>query len=55
MDTAEAAQAALIIKPKYAVPMHTWDRSTNEFREKIEVKSEIKVMQLGEDEEFTLD
>jgi L-ascorbate metabolism protein UlaG (beta-lactamase superfamily) len=55
MDNADAAEAALIIKPKYAVPMHTWDKSTDEFKQKIESESEIKVMQLGEGEEFILD
>jgi L-ascorbate metabolism protein UlaG (beta-lactamase superfamily) len=55
MDNAEAAEAALIIKPKYAVPMHTWDKSTDEFKQKIESESEIKVMQLREGEEFILD
>jgi hypothetical protein len=55
MDNAEAAEAALLIKPKYAVPMHTWDKSTDEFKQKIEADSDIKVIQLGEGDEFTLD
>ena len=55
MDNADAAEAALITKPKYAVPMHTWDKSTDEFKQKIESDSDIKVMQLGEGEEFILD
>ena len=55
MDNADAAEAALIIKPRYAVPMHTWDKSTDEFKEKVESSSDIKVIQLTEGDEFTLD
>jgi L-ascorbate metabolism protein UlaG (beta-lactamase superfamily) len=55
MDNADAADAALITKPKYAVPMHTWDKSTDEFKQKVEAESDIKAMQLREGEEFTLD
>ena len=55
MDNVDAAEAALLIKPKYAVPMHTWDKSTDEFKQKVEADSKIKVVQLGEGEKFTLD
>ena len=55
MDNADAAEAALIIKPKYAIPMHTWDKSTDEFKQKVESDSDIKAIQLGEGEEFVLD
>lgn len=55
MDNIDAAEAALITKPKYAVPMHTWDKSTDEFKQKVEADSDIKVVQLKEGDEFTLD
>jgi L-ascorbate metabolism protein UlaG (beta-lactamase superfamily) len=55
MDNADAAEAALIIKPRYAIPMHTWDNSTDEFKQKIEADSDIKVTQLVEGDEFALE
>ncbi|WXG46723.1 MAG: MBL fold metallo-hydrolase [Candidatus Atabeyarchaeum deiterrae] len=52
MDNAEAAEAALALKPKIAVPMHRWKTDPNEFKKAVESKSKIKVLVLGENEEF---
>jgi len=54
MDNAEAAGAAVTIKPKVAMPMHTWENDRNEFKTKVEAKSKIKVVLLQEGEEYKL-
>ena len=54
MDNLEAAEAALAIKPKIAIPMHTWDTDPQEFKRKAETKSNIKVMVLENGEEYQL-
>jgi L-ascorbate metabolism protein UlaG (beta-lactamase superfamily) len=54
MDNLEAAEAAIAINPKYVVPMHRWDKNPQEFREKVEVSSKIKVLLLKNGEEFNL-
>lgn len=54
MDNAEAAEAAIAIKPKTAMAMHTWETDREVFRKKVEAKSEIKVILLREGEEFRL-
>lgn len=50
MDVDEAAGAALAIKPKIVVPMHHSKADPKEFKEKVEAKSDIKVLslQIGE-------
>jgi len=51
MDVEEAACAALAIKPKIVVPMHYKKKgNTQEFKIKVEAKSEIKtiVLKIGE-------
>jgi len=55
MDVNEAAEAALIIKPKVAIPMHLKGADATVFKEKVESKSNIKVFILGEGEEYTLE
>ena len=52
MDNAEAAEAALLIKPKVAVPMHTWEKDPKEFKERVEVNSDSEVIMLELGEEF---
>ncbi len=47
MDNAEAAEAILLIKPKVTIPMHTWEKDTTEFKEKVESNSDTKVTILG--------
>jgi L-ascorbate metabolism protein UlaG (beta-lactamase superfamily) len=54
MDNAEAAEAALLIKPKVVIPMHTWEKDTAEFKERVEANSDIKVAVLELDEEFSI-
>jgi L-ascorbate metabolism protein UlaG (beta-lactamase superfamily) len=54
MDNTEAAEAAVAIKPKTAMPMHTWETDRNEFKTKVEAKSKIKVILLQEGEEYRL-
>ncbi|MFX1559784.1 MAG: MBL fold metallo-hydrolase [Promethearchaeota archaeon] len=55
MDLEEAADAALIIKPKIAIPMHLKGADPAAFKEKVESQSDIKVVILGEGEEYTLE
>jgi L-ascorbate metabolism protein UlaG (beta-lactamase superfamily) len=52
MDCVEAAEAALLIKPKVAIPMHTWEKDTKEFKKRVEANSDTKVAVLELDEEF---
>ncbi|MFW9839124.1 MAG: MBL fold metallo-hydrolase [Candidatus Thorarchaeota archaeon] len=55
MDIEEAAEAALTIKPKIAIPMHLKGANPAVFKEKVESQSDIKVVILGEGEEYTLE
>ncbi len=55
MDLEEAAEAALIIKPKVVIPMHLKGADPTAFKEKVESQSDIKVVILGEGEEYTLE
>jgi len=52
MDNVEAAEAALAINPKIAIPMHRWDTDPEEFKKKVEADSNIKVVLLREGEEY---
>jgi L-ascorbate metabolism protein UlaG (beta-lactamase superfamily) len=52
MDNAEAAEAAIAIKPKTAMAMHTWEKDREEFKQKTEAKSKTKVVLLKEGEEY---
>ncbi|MDH5450614.1 MAG: MBL fold metallo-hydrolase [Nitrosopumilus sp.] len=54
MDNAEAAEAALLIKPKVAIPMHTWEKDPKEFKERVETNSDTKVAVLELVEEFSI-
>ncbi|MFX1482280.1 MAG: MBL fold metallo-hydrolase [Promethearchaeota archaeon] len=55
MDISEAAEAALTIKPKIAIPMHLKGGDPSLFKEKVESQSDIRVVILGEGEEYTLE
>jgi len=55
MDNAEAAEAALLIKPKVAIPMHTWEKDPKKFKEKVEANSDIEVVALELNEELQID
>ena len=52
MDNKEAAEAALAINPKTAIPMHRWSTKPEEFRKKVEADSHVKVIVMREGEEF---
>jgi L-ascorbate metabolism protein UlaG (beta-lactamase superfamily) len=54
MDNLEAAEAAITINPKIAVPMHHWDTNPKDFRDKVEADSKVKVVILGKGEEYQL-
>ena len=54
MDNPEAAEAALAIKPKVAIPMHRWDTDPTEFKRDVEARSQIKVVTLRPGQQFTL-
>lgn len=51
MNNAEAAEATLLIKPKMVIPMHTWEKDTKEFKQRMETNADTKVieLQLGEE------
>lgn len=52
MDNVEAAEAAIAINPRIAMPMHRWDTNPKEFKDKVEADSEVKVVILGKGEEY---
>jgi L-ascorbate metabolism protein UlaG (beta-lactamase superfamily) len=54
MDNAEAAEAAITIKPKTAMAMHTWEKDREEFKKKTEANSKTQVILLQEGEEYQL-
>jgi L-ascorbate metabolism protein UlaG (beta-lactamase superfamily) len=54
MDNVEAAEAAIEIKPKTAMAMHTWDKDRQEFKTMIESNSKTNVVLLQEGEEYKL-
>jgi L-ascorbate metabolism protein UlaG (beta-lactamase superfamily) len=54
MDNVEAAEAALAIKPRTAIPMHTWDTDPQEFKKEVEAKSRINVVVLEKGKELQL-
>jgi len=54
MDNVEAAKAAIVINPKTVIPMHSWSTKREDFKEKIEADSNIKVVILREGEELQL-
>jgi len=54
MDNVEAAEAALLIKPKVVIPMHTWEKDSKEFKDRVEANSDIKVAVLELDEELRI-
>ena len=50
MNLTEAVQAAIMIKPNVAIPMHRFEADPQEFKKKVEKKTDIKVaaLQTGE-------
>ena len=55
MDNLEAAEAVTAIKPKAAMPMHTWDSDREEFRKTVEANSKTRVILLQEGDKYLLD
>jgi L-ascorbate metabolism protein UlaG (beta-lactamase superfamily) len=53
MNTAEAAQAVLTIKPEFVIPIHRWNTDPSGLKSEVEAKSKIKVVLLKPGEEFT--
>lgn len=53
MDSPDAAEAALAVKPEVAIPMHRWDTDPEEFRKKVEsTDSSIRVVILAKGQEY---
>jgi len=50
MDIQEAARASRAIRPKTVIPMHRFKADPQEFRDRVEATSDIKVatVQIGE-------
>ena len=53
MDNLDAAEATKVIKPRVVIPMHTWDKSTEEFKAGIS-DTHTKFVALKEGEEYTV-
>jgi L-ascorbate metabolism protein UlaG (beta-lactamase superfamily) len=54
MDNAEAAEAALLIKPQVVIPMHTWEKDPKELKKRVEASSDTKVVVLELDQELSI-
>ncbi len=50
MNLIEAVQTAIMINPKVVIPMHRFETDPQEFKKKVENRSDIKVaaLQTGE-------
>ncbi|MHA1958326.1 MAG: MBL fold metallo-hydrolase [Candidatus Thorarchaeota archaeon] len=54
MDNLDAGEAIKIIKPKTVIPMHTWDKDIDEFKNIVESETETRFVSLKEGEELTI-
>jgi L-ascorbate metabolism protein UlaG (beta-lactamase superfamily) len=54
MDNKDAAEATAIIKPKIVVPMHTWDKSVDGFKRRVEKETDTEFKYLKEGESFSI-
>lgn len=54
MDNDDGADAAIAIAPKVTIGMHTWDKSVEEFKSKVEANSNVKVVVLEAGGQYTL-
>jgi L-ascorbate metabolism protein UlaG (beta-lactamase superfamily) len=52
MDIPEAAEAAIALNPLMVLPMHRWDCDVTEFKDLVERKGGIKVLDMREGEEI---
>jgi len=55
MDLKEAVEAAIAIHPEIAIPMHRRGADEEEFKEKVEAKSDVKVLTMAEGDEVDID
>lgn len=53
MDNTDAAEATRIIGPRVVIPMHTWDKSVEDFKKEIS-DMDTQFVSLKEGEEFTI-
>ena len=53
MDNIDAAEATKMIKPKVVIPMHTWDKSVDDFKKRI-ADTDTRFIPLKEGEEYTI-
>ena len=51
MDLEEAVEATVAIRPKIAIPMHRRGASAEEFKRKVETKSDVAVLAIAEGDE----
>lgn len=51
MDLEEAVEATVAIHPKIVIPMHRRGASAEEFKEKVEARSDVKVLAIAEGDE----
>jgi len=52
MDLEEAVEAAVAVHPKIAIPMHRRGVSAEEFKMKVEARSDVKVLAIAEGDEI---
>lgn len=52
MDNVDAADAAIAIDPRIAIPMHRWSTKPEDFKKRVEAESNIKVILLREGDEY---
>lgn len=52
MDLEEAVEAAVSIHPQIAIPMHRRNANAEEFKKKVEAKSNVKVLTITEGDEI---
>jgi L-ascorbate metabolism protein UlaG (beta-lactamase superfamily) len=54
MDNIEAAEATSAINPRFVIPMHRWDTDPQEFKKRVEAKSNAQAVLLKDGEEFKI-
>ena len=54
MDNSDAVEATKIINPKMVMPMHTWDKSIDDFKNGVEAEDGIEFISLKEGESLRL-
>jgi L-ascorbate metabolism protein UlaG (beta-lactamase superfamily) len=54
MENEDGADAAIAINPEVVIPMHTWDKDTSHFKNKVESNSNVKVVILTKDGEYQI-